>query len=511
MKFFSDFLKTASIFFLLLPVFFIVHNYKLYYGLVSVQISLIGLVILIAASCLIFFLIFIFLRSQQKAALITTLIATFYLFFGNIKDFISGNTFLSAAAKYSIMVPVIILVIAIVSLVIIKTKVRPGLILFLNLLLSVFIVIDVADLKFKTSSLLGKNILSQNAKTEFNIQTKITPDVYYIVMDCYPSTAFLKANLNYDNSGFDSSLRALGFKILNSSSNYDKTAFSIPATLNFDYLSGISSNKPIDAKDYTNAMLTTERSAVPRIFSEAGYKFYNLSIFDFRSSPSFYKASFLTLPAQRILMYNSFWERFRKDVAWNFTQNNAGSIPADIINEALKQRSFNQILADSLGKINTELINKPKFIYAHLLMPHPPYFFNENGDTLEPRAVITNESAKDPGLFISYLKYTNKKILEIINSIKQPGKTNTVIILQSDHGIKIGEGVHKENSWFSNYTAVYFPGKALPNIPDSISNINTFPLLFNLYFGTKLPLKKDSIIRLEYYSTKDNAGKAIAD
>ena len=91
------------------------------------------------------------------------------------------------------------------------------------------------------------------------------PDVYYIILDCYPSGNFLRDKMQFDNSAFDSTLRTYGFKVISSKSNYNKTAFSIPSVMNFDYLQ-IDASKAISAIDYTNALHTTKASVVPKIF-----------------------------------------------------------------------------------------------------------------------------------------------------------------------------------------------------------------------------------------------------
>ena len=98
---------------------------------------------------------------------------------------------------------------------------------------------------------------------------------------------------------------------------------------------------------------------------------------------------------------------------------------------------------------------------------------------------MTEESQKNKPLFFSYLKYTNKTILEIVNSIIQNSEGNAVVILQSDHGYRDFEGaLNFPETFFKNYSAFYFPDKNYSAIYDTISNINNFPVLFNKYFNT---------------------------
>jgi len=68
-----------------------------------------------------------------------------------------------------------------------------------------------------------------------------------------------------------------------------------------------------------------------------------------------------------------------------------------------------------------------------------------------------------------------------------------VIILQSDHGFgDLAKQAANRAACFSNLTAFYFPDEDYSTLPDQFSNVNTFPLLLNKYFGTQIPMQQDS-------------------
>ena len=78
----------------------------------------------------------------------------------------------------------------------------------------------------------------------------------------------------YDNSSFDESLKDIGFYVLkDSKSNYNRTAFSISSTLNFDYLKKIKNFSAVSPGDYEQTILTTKESIVPKIFITSLIKF----------------------------------------------------------------------------------------------------------------------------------------------------------------------------------------------------------------------------------------------
>ena len=85
-----------------------------------------------------------------------------------------------------------------------------------------------------------------------------------------------------------------------------------------------------------------------------------------------------------------------------------------------------------------------------------------------------------------------------MNGSLQANSKNAVIIIQSDHGFTDFDGVPSDPElFFKNYSALYFPDNDYSSIYDTVSNINTFPILFNKYFNTKIPLQKDTTVFLE--------------
>ncbi len=132
-------------------------------------------------------------------------------------------------------------------------------------------------------------------------------------------------------------------------------------------------------------------------------------------------------------------------------------------------------------------------------MPHPPFFYDEFGNENDLGSVLTDRSFRNRSLFLSYLQYTNQAVLDITSKILQIAGKNSLIILQGDHGFTDFEGGPFDRElFFKNYSAFYFPGKNYSAFYDTLSNINTFPILFNTYFNTRIPMQKDSSIFLSY-------------
>lgn len=500
MKKIVNFLSKAGIHWILIILFFVIHNYKTYYGLVSVNTAVRASVRLVLIFAVLFGLLVAFTKNQRKASLMVTVAGICYLFFGNMKDFFSGIPALQFFSRYLVLVPVLISSCVILAIIIIRKPASSRLCFYLNPLLIIFIAIDLAVIGVSNSLLTHKNLLSANSQKEFPVsKVSFKPDVYYILLDSYPSGDFLRDKMGYDNSAFDSSLTVEGFKIIHSKSNYNKTPFSISSVMNFDYLQ-LDSRKPLNSLTYTNAMQTTRFAAVPRIFKQQGYSFSNLSIFDFAGHPSIHKVNFLSMPEKRTLLYNTFPERFRTDISWNFRENK-GALKSDkeMLRQAEEQKAYNNRIIDSLLHFPNITSTIPRFVYAHLMMPHAPFFYDEQGQETPTELVLTDQQFVDKKHIISYLKFTNKVILRIVNTINTQTEGNAIIILQSDHGFPTFLGSRKEReSYFMNFTAVHLPGGQNSLFPDSISMVNTFPVLFNNFLNTHLPVLKDSTVFLDF-------------
>ncbi|MBS1565413.1 MAG: hypothetical protein JST39_13570, partial [Bacteroidetes bacterium] len=86
------------------------------------------------------------MHNTQKAAVITTLLMSVWLFYGNIRDAIAKTLHLTFLSRYSILLPLMIAA-AIVTIIIIRRKKEVGAItLYLNLLLTIWLLVDAGKL-----------------------------------------------------------------------------------------------------------------------------------------------------------------------------------------------------------------------------------------------------------------------------------------------------------------------------------------------------------------------------
>jgi hypothetical protein len=495
----------------LLPVFFVSHSYIQYYGLVSAGVAAKIFAIIIGITLLFYLSMLALTKNMDKSSQLTTLTFFVFLFYGIIKDFIGITLRFTFLAKYVVLLPLVIFFTIALYINIFKKNSFFKINLFENLLLSVFIIADAVSACVAPSGIfLNRNLLVR--KDVLNVSSIATPDerpdVYFLLFDSYPATDFLRQYLQFDNSRLDSILIKKGFKVINKSrSNYNRTAFSLTSELNFEYLKDLTAKTKLTAQHYNRALLTIKDAVVPEVFLHLGYKMYNLSSFELANQVPIYRESFLTSSEENVLLYNTLPGRIRNDILWNFItgiyvklfHSVNGRESVSILLSDVKKRDFNNKIADSVVHIPADPAVCPKFIYAHFYLPHPPYFYNENGVPNELKRVTDTQSFFSKKYFFPYLKYTNKIIIQTVDSILAGSRKPPVIIIQSDHSSIDYEGCPNiKDLCFNNYTAFYFPDKQYEQLHDTLSNINTFPLIFNKYFKLHISLKKDSSFYLDY-------------
>ena len=148
----------------------------------------------------------------------------------------------------------------------------------------------------------------------------------------------------------------------------------------------------------------------------------------------------------------------------------------------------------------------PQFTFAHILAPHPPYIFDENGNRPEYDPESNDNGVDESAKYISELKYINKRLAEVVGYLRQKS-TDAVIILQPDEGPypKQFRGAMSPNRYydpaslprqqmkqkFSISASYYMPGVNPAEVEKIDSSVNVFRFVLNRYLGYNLELLPD--------------------
>jgi hypothetical protein len=309
------------------------------------------------------------------------------------------------------------------------------------------------------------------------------PDVYYIILDGYARADVLEQYYGHDNSPFLAALRDRGFAVNEQSfSNYYWTFLSLASSLNMDYVPAVLDGKlNPDSVDRRTAYELIRNSSVSRVLRAHGYRFIQLQ--------STWGATLENPHADTLVPCGStlFADEFLRTVAeasWLrvLTAQASGSL-ADC-----HRQNF-----ASLASIAA--LPERKFVLAHFLLPHHPYLFDRNGNVLS-NVSITNQFDFQSRLweqrngYLEQLLYVNDAVLAAIAEIQRQSTRPPIIVLQSDHGPQLNNGLveaEQRRVRLANLAAFHLPDAPRDLIPQGDSPVNFFRRILDFYVGANLP------------------------
>jgi len=492
-------LQNTPVFLFLLPVFFVLHGVNENFGYINVPDCLLLMITYTGACALLYFLLLPLFNNYVKAALMAAYLMGFYCFFGAVHDFLKAHT--SSLHRYTILIPAF-LILGIVILIYLKRKKSSfiKLSLFINTLFLIYLAVDGGGILWKmvfpTPNKLAVYSFAKN-NTYGTCSDCAKPDIYFLLFDEYASSLSLKQRFDFDNSDLDSFLIKSGFQIQRKSkSNYNFTPFSMSSALNMSYLGGFFNPKACTADDYAYCNNLIKNDEVIKFLSYQGYDIANYSVFDLAGNPSKVDQSFLPLKT-KLITDRTLFGYLKKDIAW-MLYTGKWEIKWLTENTFYQQVTNNERLIAGVERESETKAKRPRFIYGHIYLPHPPFFFDRN-NRLKDKATIYREGIADrlPQAYLDYIPYTNGKIKELIETIQRNSHDSAIIIFMGDHGFREKTVSLNPAVNFQNQNAVYFPDKDYHLLYDSITNVNMFRVVFDKLFKQNIPLLKDTSIFLQ--------------
>jgi len=301
------------------------------------------------------------------------------------------------------------------------------------------------------------------------------PDIYYIILDSYGRSDILKDDYGYDNSEFIQALESFGFYVAQcSQSNYHNTMLSLGSSLNMEYLPVLSDEFGPDKTDSFYLFKALDNSAVRRSLELSGYKTIAFETGFPWAEPSqtdlFFSPQYATpVDEFSILAIKTTLFRILDDLS---------IIDLDTL-RAERYRARSNLALSSF----TELAATPgpKFVFMHLILPHPPYVFDAQGNPTRPDSISDQEG------YPAQIAFVSAEILKGLETLLAQSSNPPVIILQGDHG-PFGAEIPKRHQILNAY---YFPGRNNAIFYPNISPVNTFRFVFNEYFDENYPILED--------------------
>jgi len=311
------------------------------------------------------------------------------------------------------------------------------------------------------------------------------PDIYYFILDSYGRSDLLKNNFQYDNSAFVSDLEKMGFYVAKcSQSNYPRTDTSLGSSLNMDYLQNLNDKFTPKNEDRTQLWESILQSTVRYELESAGYKtvafasgfaFTEMTTADLYLSPSplwsamteFETLLIRTTPARHL--------------------EALGLIDLGRI-DGQRYRDRTRLVLGSMDKLAH--MPGPKFVFIHLIPPHPLFVFGPDGSPTNPALFMDANGIYLQGNYSSgyrnQVEYISNQQEKAVTTLLADSTTLPIIIIQGDHG----PWLQTDSDQFKILNAYYLPGHNNLLYP-TISPVNTFRLIFDTYLGADYPLLED--------------------
>src|SRR3972149_3859135 len=317
------------------------------------------------------------------------------------------------------------------------------------------------------------------------------PDIYYIILDGYGRADVLKDEYGYDNSDFLNTLRDWGFYVADcSQGNYAQTQMSLASSLNFNYIDALSNRFTPGRDDRTGLDALIRHGAVRESLEAAGYK--TVAFATGFIATELTDADYFLGPQQTVGKLNEFEYLLMETTFARLIQDGGRLGKQNSGSELFRERTL--FALDRLDELS--YIKGPKFVFVHLIVPHPPYVFGPTGGPIESSAAGTTRSEQEGLHYRDQVIYISNRMMEIVPKIIAGSTRPPIIVIQGDHGPTIPSSQQQR---MRNLNVYYLPEANAP-IYSTITPVNTFRIIFNTYFGQYLPLLED----VSYYSNYDD-------
>lgn len=445
-----------------------------------------------ALALVVFWLLF---RNWQFAGLLTSLLVVWFFLYGRIYGIVNGISLfglLIGRHRY-ILITWSLVFISIAFWFLKRKRLYPVLTRYLNIFSVILLclpMIQIGNFYFRNlgnSTPLVDNITDPIVSWSDGSNP---PDIYYIVLDGYQRADVQENVFDIDISPFLSGLQQMGFYIADcAQSNYTRTILSISSTFNMDY---IATFKPeIKPNEKTDWLLPYYKHSIVR--QQLELLGYQTIVFKnpwekmvWEDAAIVYRSSGTALlsPFEYLLLRTTMariYLDYQQAKNWNLSD--------------YENYEDTRYALEQLPRIPD--IPGPKFVFAHLVIPHSPFVFGPDGEYInipydaDAGNIYTEEDGRRGHTYA--VNYINKRMLEILPRIIEDSKTPPIIVVAADHGSPTGG---MENA--VRILAAFYAPAARSQFYETITPVNLFRILFDTYFNTNLGLLPDR----SYYSAQ---------
>jgi len=287
----------------------------------------------------------------------------------------------------------------------------------------------------------------------------------------------------YDNTQFLAQLKEAGFYVADCSrSNYASTQLSIASSLNINYLEDIQEGMT----DRQMLVTPMNDSLIRKSLEQLGYQ---TIVFDNGFGLPEIQNAFLTIKPDKVFFLFEHNNPFENLIVKNsllriFYDVNLGPLSSMFDKLFFPYWQHVEAQKNIFDQLPTDPgLEGPKFVFVHIMMPHPPYLIHEDGQ-IETNSDYYREALGQPineelylKGYLMQVKYVQNRLLETVKQIINDSALDPVIIIQGDHGIRYENRLDILNAY-------YVPQSVADKLYPGITPVNTFRVILNGIFGS---------------------------
>jgi hypothetical protein len=331
-------------------------------------------------------------------------------------------------------------------------------------------------------------------------------DLYLILLDERANSAVMGERFGFDDRAFEDSLRQLGFtfpRLVHS--NYVHTTLSLTSLLSFTHLTELPDE--LGAKETDPSLpneLLQENRAV-RFLRSRGYRFVFFPSQWWPSTRHMRNADeevdvWRTPSLSRALTRSDLRRNMRQLTPLEYTSLGSNIEYADYV-----RQTFDRLK-------NLPPIGTPRFVFAHIVSPHPPVALDAHCRTVNGPDLVRARHPRTMLAYMDQVRCLDSLTLDLVSALLARPRPAPIILLQGDHGTSSlnysgvpsvdDVSLAQAQERFGAFGAYFLPGSDGRLLADTVTLVNVFPNIFNHYFGTDLPLDSNdlfmSLVRSPY-------------
>lgn len=329
--------------------------------------------------------------------------------------------------------------------------------------------------------------LSEGAR----VADQVPPDIYYIISDEHASAKTLRDVFGYTDSTLQDALEQRGFYVATEShSNYPLTLHSLASSLNMQYLDEVRDALGADSRDSNALVEMQHHNVIVQALRALGYQYV------YSTNTRIYGHAEADIVLSPVTTLN---ERF------TYALLEQTALHPLLIRPLVRQyaRNVRNVITRTIEAVDG--VSGPKFVFVHLLLPHPPFVFDSKGGVIDdPKTLAFWALPNRKQAYLDQLIYTDKLLVDLIDGILGRSAQPPIIVLQSDHGSQTLLVTDVLGQWHRDPTPAMLEERlsilnaysipqpyATQQLYDSISPVNTFRVVFNALFGATYELLPD--------------------